>query len=104
MKPATFLDLHDRLCAAARNLTVSKGHGYSGEKDTLENLKAVERLGICDAQRGVLVRLTDKFSRLAHLQGEEAQVKNESRLDTILDIINYSILFWALEEEKNDLP
>jgi hypothetical protein len=43
------------------------------------------------AEEGILVRLSDKFMRLISLTkpGREAAVKDESVLDTVVDIHNY---------------
>lgn len=58
------------------------------------NFIAVEKLGICTAETGLLVRLTDKFVRTVNLikkaeRGEGAAVVDESVVDTILDAQNY---------------
>jgi hypothetical protein len=58
------------------------------------NFRAVEKLGICPAETGLLVRLIDKFMRTINLvkkaqQGREASVVDESLRDTILDAQNY---------------
>lgn len=39
-----------------------------------------------------LVRMEDKMNRLDSLSKQEAQVKDESLIDTLLDLANYSIL------------
>jgi len=99
-----YLALHIDLCDRAREITKAKGHDYSGTADTLANLKAVEAFGLCSAEKGVLVRLCDKFKRLGRLVGDGAEpmVKDESVEDTILDMINYLLLLAALRKEKAD--
>ena len=64
----------------------AKGHDYSGEADALGNLR---RFGLL----GILVRLSDKFSRLEHFaKSGDLQVQDESIRDTLRDIRNYSFL------------
>lgn len=58
------------------------------------NFLAVEQFGICTAETGLLVRLTDKFMRTINLvrkmqEGRERGVVDESLRDTILDAQNY---------------
>ena len=98
----TFLEFHQKICNQARELTKTKGHDYSGTEDTLRNLRAVGRLNICDPQVGTLVRMVDKISRLAQLTHSEAKVKDESVEDTVIDLINYSILFLALRQSGGE--
>lgn len=82
----------------------AKNHDYAtGERketDALQNFKLVEYLGICSAETGVMVRLCDKFSRLANTYNGGNQVKDESTDDTALDAINYLKIFLALREER----
>jgi len=64
----------------------AKGHDYSGEADALGNLR---RFGLF----GILVRLSDKFSRLEQFaKSGDIKVKDESIKDTLRDIRNYSFL------------
>ena len=101
MTPLAWIEYHDAMYAKARALTVAKGHDYSGTEDTLTNLKACERLGLCPAETGVLIRLSDKFQRLITLIGkDEAPVVDESVEDTMLDIVNYTLLLGALRKER----
>lgn len=45
-----------------------------------------------------LTRITDKYNRICSLMDKEAEVKDESIQDTILDMANYCIL-WLVEME-----
>ena len=104
MKRDDWLDLHKRFCDDARALSERKGHDYSGEEDTLRNLKSCETAGLCSTETGIMVRLSDKTNRLVTLLdvGEDGmQVKDESLKDTILDIVNYNILLYAVLVEKD---
>lgn len=80
-----------------------KNHDYSDSKDPLSNLKMCESMGICDSMVGLLVRLSDKYSRLVQLiaKKKENLVKDESVKDTLMDMAVYSILGIILLEEKD---
>lgn len=81
-----------------------KGADYNRDQqlsgDTLFNLRVAEIMGLTDAAEvGVLIRLMDKMMRLASLMkpGREAEVKNESVMDTVDDVhnyIDYAALLW----------
>lgn len=103
MEPERYLELHELMCDRARSLSERKGHDYSGEEDTLANLKRTEALGITSAPEGVLVRLGDKLSRLVELLQADPEVSDESRLDTVLDTINYANLLAALMVERGEM-
>lgn len=84
-----------------------KGADYNREQqlsgDTLFNLRVSEILGIVPtAERGILVRLSDKFMRLISLMqpGVEAAVRDESVRDTVKDIHNYADYALQLWEER----
>lgn len=94
----TLLALHETVCDSARAIMRAKNHDYSGGKDTKDpflNFTRVERMGITDTHTGFLVRITDKLSRLVtHSKNKHFEV-NESLEDTVLDVINYMILYYA---------
>jgi len=99
MKVAEFDELHEIMCKTALDLSRRKGHDYSGEVDRLKNLKACDSvLEVCTPAQGVSIRLLDKLSRLGQLlkPGNDAQVKDETISDTLLDLINYAVICKAL--------
>jgi hypothetical protein len=81
-----------------------KNADYTGKnKNALHNFELVEHLGISETKTGMMVRLSDKFSRLATLvrNSGDAEVDDESIQDTIEDMINYlAILHTKLEYEE----
>lgn len=82
-------------------LTSKKNADYSGNaEDPFKNFTLVERLGICDAQTGMLVRICDKLARLASLNKRAPQVTTESFDDTLRDLANYSALLSALRVHR----
>lgn len=80
-------------------LLMAKGHDYAGNSDCLANLKRFGYLGI-------VVRLSDKFSRLETLAKSSGKmaVPSESLIDTLRDIRNYSFLAQIFLEGKDKDP
>lgn len=88
-------------------LIEKKGHDYNREQqhagDTLFNLRVAEMLKIVPtAERGILVRLSDKFMRLISLMTPGVNPANagESLRDTVKDIHNYTDYALQLWEER----
>lgn len=111
MNRPELLKLHDELCREARVIMEKKNHDYAGgthEDIPFANFTRVESMGICTTEKGLLVRLTDKMSRLSTFcQEGKFEVTDESLRDTILDTINYGILLYgyvyskSLAEQRN---
>lgn len=102
---------HKKICEQAYNIVEKKGMDYARLQhkngDTLANITNCKTLGITDSVcQGLLVRLSDKFSRLSSLcrnPNENPEVKDEKVSDTIEDTINYLIyLKIKYEEERNE--
>lgn len=99
--------IHEDLCNKARELSRRKNHDYSGGKDATHaflNFIKCEELGLCKTETGVLIRLSDKISRLNTLADSSLkyEVADEKILDTVLDIINYIVIFYAIHTERKD--
>jgi hypothetical protein len=78
-----------------------KNSDYAADADPFQNFRGVEHWGITDAETGILVRLSDKMQRVCNLIDREAQVEDESIIDTLSDARNYlNILQVYLEHEK----
>lgn len=81
-----------------------KNADYAGAKhgeDAFANFKAVEHLGLCSVETGMLTRMSDKLARLATFVATgQLAVKDESAKDTLLDLANYAILMAAYIGEK----
>lgn len=76
----------------------AKNSDYAQGDDPFANFRACESLGI-DAATGIMVRMSDKFSRVANLLKREAQVQDESIEDTLRDVANYAIILLLLIRE-----
>lgn len=83
---------HTRLCHDALDLMVKKNHDYASIEDPYRNFRLFGKFGI-------LVRLGDKFARLRSFEEQgELKCDDESIRDTILDIINYAVLYYGYED------
>ncbi len=103
MKVDELLEIKRRLFERSDMLTIVKGEDYSFGGDTLRNLRVCERVGLCGAEVGVLVRLLDKVGRLVCSCEKDVFSVDEGLEDTVVDAINYLCMFFALKKEKMEL-
>ena len=97
------MKIHEELCLKGRELMDKKNRDYAGRDGTepFANFTRVESMGICSTESGMLVRLTDKMSRLSSFaESGKLAVENESFEDTVVDVINYMVLFYAYIKDK----
>jgi hypothetical protein len=87
----------EKLLKEIQNLHDSKNHDYAADADPLSNLRRAEAMGV-PAFKGVLVRLTDKWSRIEQLANGK-QPKHESLRDSLIDNAVYSLLAVLLLDE-----
>jgi hypothetical protein len=88
----------DVLIQEIQALHNSKNHDYAADADPLSNLRKCESMGV-PAWKGVLVRLTDKWSRIEQLSNGKAP-KHESLRDSLIDNAVYSLLCVILLDEQ----
>ena len=106
MAPETSFAFHNYLCGTALELMERKNSDYTNsaedpEPNCFANFTRCEDMGICTTEQGFLVRMTDKLSRLStFVTSGELKVKDESVKDTVLDLINYSVLFLAYLQQE----
>jgi len=77
-----------------------KNADYAGDtenSDPFQNFKNSTVVKV-SVERGILVRLMDKMSRISNLIDAEAKVKDESVYDTIDDAINYLSILKAYRQ------
>jgi hypothetical protein len=101
------MEIHASMCEQARELSRQKNHDYSGGQDTnnaFMNFQKCEELELCKAETGILIRMSDKISRLHTLADSNLrfEVNDEKILDTVLDLINYSIIFYAMHTDRRE--
>lgn len=77
-----------------------KNHDYGGSNnDPFANFRNSTIAGV-SVERGILVRLMDKMSRISTLLDKEAQVKDEAVDDTIDDAINYLAILKSYRKQN----
>lgn len=99
------LNYHQILCNRAFELMQRKNADYAGKggDEPFANFTRCEAMGICKTEAGMLVRMTDKMSRLSSfVESGTLAVKDESVEDTCLDLINYSVLFYTFLQSKKE--
>ncbi len=81
-----------------------KSADYAQSFDPFKNFRACEILDV-SIGKGILVRCLDKISRINNLLEREAQVKDESIEQTLLDTMNYFniILIYLQSKEEKDV-
>lgn len=86
------------------NLDISrrKNADYAGFGNPFKNFEICETLGITSVESGILVRVTDKLSRISTLLKQDAQVKDEAITDTLSDLANYAMILRIYIENKNE--
>lgn len=90
------LELHERLCNAARAEVRDSSPDFAREDDPFENFRTFGGLGI-------LVRISDKLARLRRFEENGAfAAKNESLEDTVLKLINYSIAYLGFKQDEKE--
>lgn len=97
--------IHEKLCKESLDLMMKKNHDYSGKsgKEPFANFTRAEAMGITSTEKGMLVRMLDKMSRLSSfMDSGEFKVQDEKLEDTIKDMINYSVLLYAYMLSKNE--
>jgi len=75
--------LHFNTCRALTNLYIKKNHDYGDSFG-----KGYKEYGLIMP----VIRLEDKFNRFKQLTKQEAEVKDETIIDTLMDLCNYSIM------------
>ncbi len=105
MNREQLIDHHKKLCEDARQLMQVKNHDYAGSDGDSPwmNFQRSEIMGICKTQQAFMVRIMDKISRLITFTNNgELLVKEEGVEDSIIDIINYMVLFSAFLKDKRE--
>jgi hypothetical protein len=93
--------LHQDICSEALELMKKKNNDYASGADPFMNFRRAEYLGFSTAELGVLIRMTDKMSRIStFLKNGDLCLSNESVYDAIIDMINYSVLLAGLLKDK----
>lgn len=76
-----------------------KNADYANSSDPFKNFRSSELIGL-SVEQAILVRVLDKITRISNLLSKEADVKEESLEDTIIDCANYLAIMKAYREMK----
>lgn len=88
-----YRDMHNAVLEEIRDIDIRKDHDYGSSFSNI-----YQKFGLLSS----VIRLNDKMSRLETLVNKEAQVKDESIRDTLLDMANYCIkTIVELDKEKS---
>lgn len=82
-------------------LIKTKNKDYAGNGDPFQNFNACYIIGV-NPEKALLVRITDKLTRIANLLDRPAQVNDEKITDTLVDLCNYSAILKAMIDSKNN--
>ena len=96
---------HKEICGEALGIMEKKNHDYAGEggMEPFANFTRTEAMGVCSTEQGFLVRVVDKISRLSTFTSAgKLEVEGEGFHDSVVDIINYMVLFSGYLKDKND--
>lgn len=92
-----FIELLDKM----KETHIAKSAGYAGahNPDPFANFREAERFGV-GTFKGVLVRMADKFTRLANLVKDPKNDQvGETIEDTLLDLASYALIAICLWRE-----
>ena len=100
MNQNELFEFHQRMGEKALAICKKKNNDYTsaarGGSYPFANFSRVEAMGIMTTVPGFLGRMTDKLSRLStYADLGRLEVGDETVEDTLLDMINYSILLAA---------
>ncbi len=81
-------------------LIKSKSQDYAKpDSDTLSNFKNSTIIEV-SLERGILVRMMDKISRISNLLDKDPAVVGESIDDSIMDLINYTFILGSVLNQR----
>lgn len=91
------------LLKAMYDIMEQKNADYSGSGEAFTNFNQIEQItkGKISREMGVVVRMTDKLSRVIRLLENSGQVLDEKIEDTLIDLANYSLLLILMLKEKS---
>lgn len=77
-----------------------KNGDYAGDFDPFKNFRKCESFGVTTA-KGMLVRITDKLSRIENLLDKPPEVVEESLSDTLTDLMSYTNILKTWIDNEN---
>jgi hypothetical protein len=83
----------------ALQLATLKNQDYAGTDNPFKNFELSRIVGVTP-ERAILVRVTDKLSRISNLLDRKEVIIDEKITDSIVDAINYLAILKAMLENK----
>lgn len=105
MNQKDYLTRHKQVIDLMHETTKAKNSDYCGTSgDPFHNFKMVESLGITDAGTAIMVRMSDKIARItSFMQKNTLEVKDETVIDTCIDLANYVVILALWFEHKKSI-
>lgn len=92
--------LHLDLCSKAKQIMAAKNNDYSYGNDPYNNFRGSTLFHV-EPEIGILLRMSDKMKRIeTFVNSNYLKVKEESVIDSCVDIINYAVLVAGLLMER----
>jgi hypothetical protein len=101
MKTQEFLSEIKNTYAEGIDIINSKNKDYANSENPFKNFETSIILGITP-EKGIMIRMLDKVTRISNLLEKEACVKDETIDDTLLDLINYTAILKAYITSKRE--
>jgi hypothetical protein len=99
MKTSKYNKILESNFKEALELSKSKNADYADIDDPFKNFKMVEMLGV-SVEKGILIRIMDKISRINNLLERDAVIMDEKLDDTLIDLMNYANILKTYRSEK----
>ena len=98
---SVFLQDAQQLLNKCLQLLASKNHDYSETQDAFANFKLAAHIAGIPTEQTLLTLLGMKLARLNQLLGKSKQPKHEAIEDTLMDVINYTLLLRGILQERS---
>lgn len=99
MNQADFIIACEKVCEDILQILKSKNQDYSIGKDAFRNFRFAEFLDMT-VEQGILIRMTDKISRIVTLSSKSPDVAGESLSDSISDLIGYAVILKVYADQS----
>ncbi len=105
MNKKEYIEYHEAFAKKMVETTKAKNADYTGTTDDpFANFTNAQNLGITEIDRAILVRMSDKFTRIIGFVNKGTlEVKDEVIEDTLLDLASYSILLSAYIKSQKEM-